>query len=231
MKRKYLLSLLTVALVIPCVVVLAACGGVNAGFSSQTALAKAYVKMQGQQIMLQYGEGPSLNDMIRFSYEAQFMGGVMGIMNDVFDAAMKEQKANHTAMWNGSWAEEWNKDGTVKETMSTEDRDAYRELYRDTKAMAGSFKMLTGTNKTGVNAAATEAASANPAAYVDDAIPVGRIQRIEVWTVMWEYTVFIEGEAQADKGQGATELVLVRIGGKWYDAEAGVELPPLPTLP
>jgi len=226
MKRKYLLSLLTVALVIPCVVLLAACGGATAGFSSQRALARAYVNMEGRMPMAAFGEGPSLNDLIRFSYDANSLGGVLGLMNEIYDAQMKEAKAMHDAMWKGTWVTEWNADGTVKTRMSTEERDGYRQFYRNARSTSRSYALLPAT---AVDVARTAAAAADVADFVGPILE-GRVQQIEVWKVEWEFYQYTGAGVKGDKQTDYAFVTMVKIGGKWYDAKAGDALP-IPPLP
>lgn len=205
MKRKLMVQLSAVALAVCATVILVACGGVSAGFSSQEALAKAYVSAMSKSNLSDYGEGMTLSEVAKFAYEANSIGTLLGIGDNAFNDLTKMAKDVHKAKMNGNWVLDYNEDGSAETKIKPEDVEKYKNAYNAVKNQAKSFKY--------VSIEKDDAKTATLAAATTESLATN----VGVWKVTYEFTPYnAENVAQTKMTDQTIDLQMQKIGGKWY---------------
>lgn len=208
MKRKFMLQLSAVAFAVLAMVVLVACSsGVDTGFKNQTSLAKAYVKMDLQEALSldDYGEGATVDESLRFAHNAdQVNSGLGKLMLESLKLEIKEKKAVHKKMMDGSWVESYKEDGSVDKRLKDNETGwkAYKDGYNDAKAAFKSLSFIKVEKNVEMTKTATNGGN-------------GRATAAEVWTVEYKYNDYSAGVKGTENTQ--TENVrMIKVGGKWY---------------
>jgi hypothetical protein len=190
-------------------VIMTACGGASAGFSSQNNLARAYAEynFRSMQIPLVLaGHGPSERDAMRFVYGSD--NAIIEESLKLFDLVHQMQREKHDAMMNGTFAASYNAEG-VRVPITETQRNDYRRAFENARRTANSFT-ITSVER---NAALTTAFAAT--AISEDAF--GLATNFEVWVVTYSYTPFTGEQVAGTPVTGLTMPVeMFRIGGRWY---------------
>jgi len=225
MKRKLLKTMMVMALLVPCMVIMAACGGFGAGFSNQNRLARAWVdtfaamEVVAPQWALVYGQGPSFQDLTAFTYDAQFYGSILGLVGDAYDGYMKSTREVHDAKMSGKYNTFNAETGAATAAMDAAALAKYREDFNNTRATVRSIKMIN-TTANPTAKAVTSGTGADPAAQLLLAGAVAEVTglatHVEVWNISFEWTPHTGAQVKGTVEQETVQVVMVRIGGKWF---------------
>ena len=209
MKRKLLFQFSAVAIaVIAVAMVLVACGG-GAGFSSQEALAKEYMKYDAKMnrtetfMLRMAGDVNMAGDDSKFYYDSKFSSGTLmeKAMKEIYDNMSKEMKEFHKAMMDGKVVESYKADGSVDKYVDNTD---YKKAYKDAQDALKSVKFVSAEKDN------TATASLAGTSGYDIAT------NYEAWTLKYEITPYTDGVAQTTAETVTVPLELVKISGKWY---------------